>query len=211
VAVFSFVLGAIFASAAGAQQPGPSPAAVGRPDRKPVLQVPLTDSRPVIDGKLEEPCWKHAAATGSLQVTVGATPKSVTEAFLLRDADHLYVGLRCVGKEAGKARGKAGEFSRELDFAELLISPGGDRNSFCQIRITPENGGKVTSSYHEHEPPWCDRSWQPQFKSAAVGAPNAWTAEFALPFDIFAKNKTLASEIGFCIRRAGMPGQQARG
>ena len=26
------------------------------PDKRPTLQVPLTDSKPVVDGKLEEPC-----------------------------------------------------------------------------------------------------------------------------------------------------------
>ena len=103
MAVLGFVLGVIFASAAGAQQARPSPAAVGRPDKRLILQVPLADSRPVIDGKLEEPCWKVAARIGSLEITGGGPQKSAAEAILLRDADHLYVGLRCVGKEAGEA------------------------------------------------------------------------------------------------------------
>ena len=36
----------------------------------------------------------------------------------------------------------------------------------------------------------------------------AWAAEFALPLNIFNKNKTLASQIGFDIRRAGMAGHE---
>ena len=49
---------------------GPARAADDRP-AGPTLHVPLTDSRPVIDGKLDEPCWKDAARTGPLKVTAG--------------------------------------------------------------------------------------------------------------------------------------------
>ena len=107
--------------------------------------------------------------------------------------------------------GKPMEAAKEVEFAELLINSNGDRNSYYRIRISPENGGQVTCSYHEHSPPWHDRTWQPKFKSAAAKGTDAWTAEFALPFDIFYKNKTLASEIGFNVRRSGMPGQETHG
>ena len=69
---------------------------VGGPDA-PTLQVPVTDSRPVIDGKLDEPSWQGAAATGLLQVTRPVPGKSTTEAFILRDDGHLYVAVRCRG------------------------------------------------------------------------------------------------------------------
>ena len=70
------------------------------------------------------------------------------------------------------------------------------------------SGGKVACSYNEHSPPWHDRTWQPQFEFAVVQDADGWTAEFALPFDIFCKNKTLASEIGFNVRRFRIPGQE---
>jgi len=180
------------------------PAAESRPDRRPMLQVPRTDSKPVVDGKLEEPCWKDAAKTGPLKVTRGEPAKSTTEAFILRDADHLYVGVRCAGKDAMKGEVKPGKPSKGAERVDLLIDSNGDRNSYYLIRITPE--GKVTCSYNEDTPPWHDRTWQPQFKCAAAKGTGGWTAEFALPLDIFNKNKTLASEIGFNIRRSGMPG-----
>ena len=45
------------------------PAAESRPDERPGLRMPLTDSKPVVDGKLEEPCWKDAVRTGRLTLT----------------------------------------------------------------------------------------------------------------------------------------------
>jgi len=161
---------------------------------------------PAVDGKLEESYWKDAAKTGPLQVTRGKPSKATTEAFILRDADHLYVGAHCTGKDAAEGGAKSGKPSKTVESVELLIDSNGDRNSYYLIRITSEDGGKVTSSYNEHTPPWHDRTWQPQFKSAVTKGTSGWTVEFALPLNIFNKNKTLASEIGFNIRRTGMPG-----
>ncbi len=110
------------------------------------------------------------------------------------------------GRLAVKEEDKAGEPAKGVEFVELLIDSNGDRNSYYLIRITPEDGGNVTCSYNEHTPPWHDRTWQPQFEFAVAKGTGAWTAEFALPLDIFSKNKTLASEIGFNVRRSGMPG-----
>ena len=182
------------------------PAARGGSDERPVLRVPPTDSRPVVDGKLDEPCWKNAAKTGPLKVTRRMPAKSTTEAFILRDADHLYVGIRCGWKDAAGGEVKAGEPSEETGYVELQIDSNGDRNSYYSIRITSEDGGKVTSSYNEHTPPWLDRTWQPPFEFAVARSTGAWAVELALPFEIFNKNKTLASEIGFNLGQAGLPG-----
>ena len=190
---------------------GRVPAGESKPDERPMLRVPVTGSSPVIDGRLDEPSWQEAARTGPLKVASGEPKKPITEAFLLRDADHLYIGLSCAGLAGVDGDAKAGESAEGVECAELLIDSNGDRNSYYRIRISPENGGQVSCSYHEHSPPWHDRTWQPKFQSAAAKGSEAWTAEFALPFDIFSKNKTLASEIGFDVRRSGLPGRQTQG
>ena len=212
------------------------PAAEDGPDERPTLQVPLTDSKPAVDGILDEPCWKDAATTGPLKVMGGKPAKSTTEAFFSRDAEHLYLGVVCAGKDVaeGTARGQTSSFTpgrtaryakfdldklvsrhwagvpdqpaKEADHVELLIDSNGDGNSYYLIRISPEDGGTVASFYNEHTPPWSDRTWQPQFKSSVARGVGAWSAEFALPLGIFNKNKTLASKIGLNIRRAGLPG-----
>ena len=182
-------------------------AAQGRPDKRPTLRVPLTDSRLVVDGKLEEPCWKDAAKTGPLKATQGDPATSATEAFILRDAEHLYVGVICAGKDAaarmapghtssftpgriaGYAKSRAGELlsahwagkplepPKEVEFVELLIDSNSDGNSYYLIRITPEDGGKLACSYNEHDPPWCDRTWHPQFESAVAEVVQAYGME----------------------------------
>jgi len=183
-----------------------APAAENGRDKKLTLQVPLTDSEPVVDGKLEEPCWKDAAKTGPLKVTQGKSTKSTTDVFILRDAEHLYVGVRCAGEDAVKGAVTPGKPPTVGEYVELSIDSNADRNSYYLIRITREGGGKVACSYNEHVPPWGDRTWQPPFNAAVAKGAGVWSAEFALPFNIFLKNKTLASEIGFNICRSGLPG-----
>jgi hypothetical protein len=96
----------------------------------------------------------------------------------------------------------------DLEFVDLLIDSNADRNSCYLIRLTPDDGGKAVCSYNEHTPPWHDRTWQPQFEFAVAWESDGWTAELVLPFEIFCKNKTLAPEIGFNVRRFRVPGQE---
>ncbi|NQT35935.1 MAG: hypothetical protein HQ581_00510, partial [Planctomycetes bacterium] len=171
-----------------------APAAENEPANRPMLPVPAIDAKPVVDGKPDEACWKSAATTGILKVTHGNPSKATTTAFIARDADHLYVGIRCTGESK-----LAGEY------VELAIDSNADGNSYYLIRIAPANAA-VTFSYNEHDPPWIDQTWQPAIKSVIAKGQDAWTAELALPFVAFCKNKKLASEIGFNIRRSGLPG-----
>lgn len=53
-----------------------------------------------MDGKLDDPCWTRAANTGPLKAVEGRPATSQTQAFILRDADHLYVRVICAGKDA---------------------------------------------------------------------------------------------------------------
>jgi sugar lactone lactonase YvrE len=173
---------------------------------RPTLRVPVTDSRPVVDGRFEEPCWKDAAQTGPLKTKLGKTAKATTEAFILRDADHLYVGFTC----GMTSQAASDEPSKAAEAVELLIDSNGDQNSYYLIRISPTGGGQTLTSYNEHDPPWHDRTWQPQFKAAVAKGAGVWAAELTLPLNIFNKNKTLVSEIGFNIRRSGMPGGETQ-
>ncbi|MCU0961561.1 MAG: hypothetical protein MUF48_15805 [Pirellulaceae bacterium] len=170
-----------------------------------VLHVPHADPPPTIDGMLTEACWQGAARTGQLKVTGSESSAAATEAYILQDVDHLYVGMRCDGQLVGHSpEGTAA--ARE--FADLLIDSNGDRNSCYLIRIAPTDGGQLACAYQEHDPPWRDRTWQPPLKWAMARSDDGWTAELALPFECFCKNKTLAGTIGFNFRRFVTPGRE---
>jgi hypothetical protein len=199
------------------------------------LLVPELRSKPVIDGKLDDTCWNSAARTGPLEVSRTDNPQHATRAYFLRDTDHLFVGVICVapgaatdlapeqtasfaaGKLATFAASNAGQLlaahwagkplprPKKAEALELLIDTNADASSYYRIRITPQNGGQLTCSYHEIDPPWCDPTWQPTFESAVAQGEGAWAVEFALPMRIFNKNKTVASQIGVNLLRTDLP------
>lgn len=183
-------------------------AAESHRQQKPVLRVPLTDTKPVVDGRLDESCWKDAAKTGPLEAAAAQAGESTTEAFVLRDAEHLYVGVSCATEKSGKDGARPEEPSEEVESVELLLDSNGDRNSYYLIRTPNRGRGKTSCSYNELDPPWNDRTWQPPLKAATADAAGVWTAEFALPLNIFNKNKTLASETGFNVRRISTSGDE---
>ena len=117
-------------------------------------------------------------------------------------------GSRVLDRSAHGRHGRVVREASSTEFVDLLIDSNADRNSCYLIRISPAQGGSVVCSYNELAPPWRDRTWQPQIEFAVVEGSDGWTAELALPFDSFCKNKTLASEIGFNVRRVRASGQE---
>lgn len=198
----SCVLSIIALSLAG--PPSRLPAAQPGDVDRPVLQVPVSNSAPVIDGRLDEPCWKEAAAIGPLTCEQGTPAKSITKALVLRDADRLYIGVTCEGSGPApedKGPAKKPDIAKQEHVA-LLIDSNRDQNSYYLIILTQQ--GTVAASYNEHWPPWHDPTWgrrKPRFQCATATREGVWIAEFALPFEIFDKNKSLTSTIGFNIRR----------
>jgi len=91
-----------------------------------------------------------------------------------------------------------------VDFAELLINSNGDGSSYYRIR----SARRMAARSHFLPRTFAALARPDMAAEVQVGrakGSEAWTAEFALPFDIFCKNKTLASEIGFNVRRSGGP------
>jgi hypothetical protein len=119
-------------------------------------------------------------------------------------------GNRVADRSSHSRHGRVVGSAASSEFVDLLIDSNADRNSWYLIRLTPGHGGQVVCAYNEYAPPWHDRTWQPEIESAVAfdQATGDWTAELALPFDIFCKNKTLAAEIGFHVRRYHIPGQE---
>lgn len=173
---------------------------------RPVLAVPVVSgSVPVIDGQLNEPCWQLAAATAPFAHEAGRPADSLTRALVLRDADHLYVGVIC--ENSGTSPDAAASSSPPPDITQqehiaLLIDSNHDQNSYYLIMITPQEA--VVTSYNEHRPPWHDPTWnrrRPRFQFRTARTDAQWSAEFLLPLGIFDKNRELTSTIGLNIRR----------
>ena len=75
------------------------------------------------------PCWKKAAATGPLKPGQGKPATSTTKALVLRDTDHLYVGVTCdaSGPATDKTRPAQPPDISKQEHVALLIDSNHDR------------------------------------------------------------------------------------
>ena len=136
-----------------------------------------TETKPTIDGKLDEALWKGAKTVNRLipRQADGYSPVK-TEAWLSYDDAFLYVGVRCheplirdVLSEASQRDGKV----REDDAVEILFDTNRDRKSFFHFALNPAGvlydarGTKAT--------------WNSTADFATAREEAAWTVEMAIP------------------------------
>jgi len=107
----------------------------------------LTEDEPiVIDGRLGEDAWKHAASTGEfVDVATGRASAAATggRARLRWDDEHLYVALEIRDRtvRGGFPAGAVDPHLWERDTAEIMIDPDGDGDGrdYYEIQIGPQN------------------------------------------------------------------------
>jgi hypothetical protein len=146
---------------------------------KPVLVCVRAESRPHLDGRLDDPVWKRAkpVALQSPQHDDGAWPSEVMLAY---DAEFLYFAGRCAraGEPGPEAPSAGGSRPRDADLSahdrvELLLDLDRDLVTFSQFTV--DDRGWTNDRW------WGDATWDPTWYVAAAANKEAWTFEAAIP------------------------------
>lgn len=163
----------------------------------------------VIDGKLDEPCWKNTEACHDFVTPAGETipVKQTTIMRVVYDNSAIYIGLDFhwnniedlkkgiqeiidqYGTPSKYTFANIKKYANRFG-AELFIDPGASRRNYYQILINA--AGQMTGHYKMN---WGLFKNKPFFKSAITG--DRWTAEFVFPY----KNLKTGSEWGLNICR----------
>ncbi len=185
----------------------------------PVVWVPrrLPASPPlVIDGKLDEASWAHAASTGPLvKVGTGETPSGSEPSGsvkLLYDDQALYVGFDVFDDDL------RGGFDPAVpdphlwlkDTVEVMVDPDGDGDNrdYYEIQVGPQNlvFDSAFDSYNqphvEPDGPFGHQEWSAHLKSAVVlrgtlddaVEDEGYVVEMAIPWASFQKAKRTPPE-----------------
>ncbi len=164
-------------------------------------RVPRFASRPVIDGKLDEPVWKTATLLGPFVDTgsgrsVSASHPVAATARIGWDADRLYLGFEVADAQP------AAPFRREdvdphlwgsASAVEIMLQPGdpGDNRDYYEIQVdtvgavfdthwddymTPLYGGPTDRVFGHQD--WSCRAE----RAATVDSGRSYTLEIALPW-----------------------------
>jgi photosystem II stability/assembly factor-like uncharacterized protein len=162
------------------------------PPPKEVLGCRWADTRPHLDGKLDDACWEHVQpvklvdaspktdATGkALDTTSKLVSDYPTDVRLAFDREFLYVAVRCFHpageqKPPLKPRLHDADF-RDQDRVSLLFDL--DRDYATCFHFQVDQRGCVL------EDCWGDRTWDPRWFVGLQSEERCWTVELAIPLN----------------------------
>jgi photosystem II stability/assembly factor-like uncharacterized protein len=147
-----------------------------------------TETRPFLDGKLDDPCWHDLKPLALEFVTPlpneGFDPvvdkltrhNYQTEAMFAYDGEFLYVAVTCrhpEGKQVPPAKRARDADLAGRDRVDVLLDMDRDYQTYYRFQV--DHRGCLA------EDCWGDQTWNPKYFAAFHPTEAGWTAEFAIP------------------------------
>jgi F5/8 type C domain-containing protein/cellulose/xylan binding protein with CBM9 domain len=169
-----------------------------------------TTSRPRIDGKLSDNCWKDAAAYKRFYKNGkrGEIAKSKTSVKVLFDDSALYIGIRC--EEPKPSKMKKAPRPRDggiyqLDCLEIMLDPARSNDRYYHFMVSAT--GAVYDAYCEQGGIIQNSKWNGRWKVKTFTGKDFWSCEIKIPFYNFAEIAKLDGDWGINVcrgRRSGI-------
>lgn len=142
----------------------------------------LTTPKPVIDGKLDDECWKTGVWAGNFTQWIpkeGAKPSQLTEIKLLYDDKNLYFAIRAYDSEPKKISRKLGRRDEIIgDAAGIAFDSYHDHRTGFEFTVTAA-GQKV--DLIDINPFAYDMNWNAVWRVKTGLEDSAWVAEYEIP------------------------------
>lgn len=158
--------------------------------------VTPTNKPPVIDGKLDDECWKHAGIMKDFSINVGGKPLAQTRAWITSDGTNLYVAVECDEEYMSHLTANVTKINGSVfndDCVELFFDSDMKAKGFYQLVVnslgTYYAGGNIGI-------------WRPEVKTGTSLGKDKWTVEIAIPMKDL---KIKGSAFGFNVCRERRP------
>lgn len=157
--------------------------AIGAPQ---ITATRITNSPPVVDGKLDDPIWQQIEPITDFTQQVpdeGAEPTEKTEVRMAYDERNLYIAFRAFDREPAKIARKVmrRDFGAVVsDLVSVVIDPFGREQDGLYFQVNPNGAvgdGKLDSTSQSPSMDW-DTLWDAAANVDDLG----WSAEMAIPF-----------------------------
>ena len=149
--------------------------------------VTTIKERPVVDGKLDDACWKTAQWECGLKPIRDKKYKTVpnaTEFAIVADKDTIYVAFRVFESDMANLKEMSPRGMWASDHVEIFLSPSSNPLEFYQFCVSAPHGDKAQIYHIEgglaHPDPY-----NPFWKHAIALEDGAWTAEMEIPLAAF--------------------------
>lgn len=150
------------------------------------VEVPSTTNAPILDGRLDEPCWAAAASLDlAWEIEPGDRTPAVaaTTCLITHDRDHIYVAFRAFDSDPAHIQAnladRDGAFSD--DWVGIVIDPFADRRRAFQFLVSAA-GVQMDLTWSETADEPDDPSWDADWSSAALIDSLGYVVEVAVPF-----------------------------
>jgi photosystem II stability/assembly factor-like uncharacterized protein/tetratricopeptide (TPR) repeat protein len=142
-----------------------------------IATCPQTLRKPVLDGVLDDACWKDRSGLRFVNAVGDTVKDSPTEAWLAYDQEYLYLAVRCKHPleryvEPAKEHRRDADLSK-FDHVSLLLDLDRDYNTYYRLEV--DQRGCVC------EDCWGDKSWDPRWFVSVKSEPTGWQLEAAIP------------------------------
>jgi hypothetical protein len=139
---------------------------------------------PVIDGKLDEPCWgKVNNLSGFSRNEVQKVPAQVgTDAWIARDAANLYIAFLCHEQDIEKIKAEVKKRDGAVygdDSVEIFLSTQPEADRYYHFAVN--SLGVRTDAFAT------GLAWNADWQCAVSKGKDYWTVEIAIPFSILNK------------------------
>jgi len=152
--------------------------------RRPVIEAPICEGPPLIDGVLDDPCWTQAYHTDEFWNTDDqCAPTERTEAWLCVDDEAFYVAVYAHDSQPQQIKAqetkRGGDIGND-DFVSVAIDPDHTGDRFYIFQATANGTQK------ERIPGGSDAKieWRGDWSAAARIVDDGWTVEMRIPFAI---------------------------
>ncbi|NQT92939.1 MAG: hypothetical protein HQ559_09270 [Lentisphaerae bacterium] len=172
------------------------------PDLPSIEIVELVEA-PVIDGRLDDPCWTTARQSEPFADEYAFPVHAETTFRIGQKDDVLYLAIRARYDEKG---GKRTENTKVHDGSfwqgeeiEFFIDPDmDDTPGYYQFALTTYD---VRGDFFCPEPGDSEGRWEPEYRVKSQWSETEWTIEYAIPLTCFDRTDTVYENFGFNLFR----------
>ena len=148
------------------------------------IQAIRAEAAPVLDGKLDDECWKHAPlVTGFLDIDSERLASFQSFGQVCYDDAHLYIGMKCLMPKGMKPTGIKRPDDGVLfsdDSVEVMIDPGRTMSKYFQLAANAYDS--TYDSVRQSGGAQNDQSWEGDWDVATYIGDGYWSIEIAVPF-----------------------------
>jgi hypothetical protein len=173
------------------------------PPPRPLAVCRRTATRPFLDGKFDDECWKGAQPLTFRNAAEDTLKEYPTQAWFAHDREFLYVALRCkhpAGRQVAPVKSRPRDADlRAFDRVGILLDLDRDYSTCFHLQV--DQRGCVC------EDCWGDKSWNPKWFVAVRSEADCWQIEAAIPLRELTGDVPSAGTVWACNVARVLPGR----